>query len=193
MGFMKNGSLHPGGLRLTDRAARLAGVSDGMKVADVGCGNGASLVFLKSKYDISAVGFDVSEEQISAAKTAAPGSGIEFVCCGAEGLLYAKDSVDIAFCECTLSDVSDPKKALKQIRGLLHTGGKLVLSDIYAKTSSAAPWTKAELTDMIEAAGYVTLTVEDHTSALVTYAAERYGSGRTGLGYVLVTAERRDA
>ena len=49
-----HGSMHPGGLRLTDRAVRLAGLTEGMH-ADISCRTGATAAFLKEKYRFSTV------------------------------------------------------------------------------------------------------------------------------------------
>ena len=179
-------SMHPGGLRLTDRAARLAGVSSGMSIADIGCGSGAALRYLKSKYDITAAGCDISEEYIADAAASVPGA--EFICCDAAYLQCEKAGADIVFCECALSGMNEPEQVLKNILGLLRTGGRLVISDIYAKTVSDALWTKQKLYNMLTESGFDILIEEDHTPALVTYAAEHYGSGCASLGYTLVIA-----
>ena len=60
-----HGSMHPGGLRLTDRAVRLAGLTEGMHVADIGCGTGATAAFLKEKYRFSMVGLDSSDTLVA--------------------------------------------------------------------------------------------------------------------------------
>ena len=103
---------------------------------------------------------------------------------------------------------------------MLHSSGKLVLSDIYSKTSlrftdslvsgstvhdfccfgqrvssskppSGSLWSKQGLLDFLAETGYDVLLEEDHTPALLTFAAERFGSGCKDLGYTLVIAGKR--
>lgn len=198
--------MHPGGLRLTQRAAVLAGVSCAMHVADIGCGCGASLSFLAEEYGVTGVGIDVSADMIGRARQGgAP--GIDFVCCDAACYPYNEGCYDRVFCDCALSEITKPGQVLLKIRDSLRPGGKLILSDVYAKEKktpgsqrvraacpgacvSVRAWTKGQLIGLVTGAGFRTIVEEDHTPALVTYAAERFAAGCSGWGYVLIIAEK---
>lgn len=182
-------SMHPGGLRLTVRAARLAGIADGMRVADIGCGNGATLRCLKFLYDIDAVGLDVSAEMVDFGRCESP--DIRFICGDAVQLPFEDGGFDAALFECVLSCVGDPEKALANVRKRMAPAGRLIISDVYAKKSSVPVWTKNELSDIVLNAGFAIDVEEDHTPALVTYAAEHGGKGCSGYGYTLMITRGR--
>ena len=184
-------SLHPGGLRLSDRAARLSGLTGGMRVADVGCGNGATLRYLSARYSITGTGIDFSGELIARNREAAP--QIDFICGDAVYLPVEEARFDAVLCECVLSETSDRKQVIRWINSALRPGGKLILSDICSKKTVPELLTTQELTALISGSGFEILIEEDHTPALVTYAAERFQSGCAGFGYLLVIARKQEA
>jgi len=73
---LPDGTIHPGSLRLTSRAAKLAGITPGMKLLDVGCGTGASLEFLSRKYGALPFGIDSSHDMIRLARSRFTAAGM---------------------------------------------------------------------------------------------------------------------
>jgi ubiquinone/menaquinone biosynthesis C-methylase UbiE len=169
--------MHPGGLRLTDRAARLAGVFAGARVLDLGCGDGATAAFLTEKFSAEVTGVD------SAAR------GVGFVRADAASAPFEDNAFDFVFLECVLSVTDDPARVLSEARRVLRGGGKLILSDVYAKKPGGALWDGDTLRRLVETAGFTLALSEDHTPALVTFAAEQLRGG-AGLGYLLVIGTR---
>jgi ubiquinone/menaquinone biosynthesis C-methylase UbiE len=168
--------MHPGGLRLTERAARLCGLAPGDSLIDVGCGQGASVGFLRDNLGLRAVGIDMD----------------------AAGLPYPDGIFDAAMFECVLSVLPDAGAALREARRVVRAGGRLIVSDVYHK-DAGTPWSADGLRTIVESAGFGVIVSEDHTPALVTYRAERYAAGeRTsgcaprGLGYILLIAAREN-
>jgi ubiquinone/menaquinone biosynthesis C-methylase UbiE len=169
--------MHPGGLRLTDRAARLAGIFPGARALDLGCGDGATASLLTEKFSAEVTGVDLTAR------------GGDFVRADIAALPFEDDSFDFVFLECVLSVTDDPARVLSEARRVLRGGGKLILSDVYAKTPGGAPWDGDTLRRLVADAGFSLALSEDHTPALVTFAAEQL-RGAAWLGYILVIGTR---
>ncbi|MCL2202271.1 MAG: class I SAM-dependent methyltransferase [Oscillospiraceae bacterium] len=157
-------SMHPGGLRLTDRAARLAGVTAGMELLDVGCGLGASLAHLSGKFGVRPHGVDISEKLIKSARKRLPNAKfhVEDAC----SLTCISASYDAVFCECLLSILPKPLAALSQIHRVLRTDGILAVSDVCAKDELSG------IQNFLSKTGFVIVHFEEHKSALITYAVQ---------------------
>lgn len=168
------GSMHPGGLRLTDRAVRLAGITAGMRIADIGCGTGATAAFLRQKYQLDIVGLDISDNLIELGLINNP--GLKLLHWDGQSLPFEDASLDAVILECTLSVLGNTKKHLAQCARALKSSGSLIISDIHLKhrteMSVTSLLTSGELAESLIAAGFNVIISEDHTSALRTYAAE---------------------
>src|SRR5260370_13167660 len=58
-------------LQLTEHLAQVAGINPRCRILDVGCGFGASSIFLAKNYDAQATGITISSVQVKMAKKAA--------------------------------------------------------------------------------------------------------------------------
>ena len=204
-----DGTMHPGGLRLTARAARLAGLAPGMRVVDYGCGTGVTAFYLSREIGVDATGVDVSEALVKEGRGLFPGLNLT---ASPDGEIpTAAQGLDAVFAECSLSVIGDIGEPLRRFYGALAEGGRLVISDVYLRRPDAGNflWTMDELRGFIEDSGFFILHCEDHTPALRTYAARLFeeGSGSaccsplfakmpektpfSALGYVLIIAEKR--
>lgn len=124
-------TLRPGGFRLTEKAVRLCGLSSGDTVLDLGCGRGATVNYLYKTRRIRAVGIDPSEKLIGEARKRY--GSADFVTGRGEKLPYQSESFSCVFAECTLSLMEDLNAALKEVFRVLKDGGRLVVTDVYAK------------------------------------------------------------
>ena len=111
---------------LTDAAKRLA---DGARVADVGCGFGASTIIMAQAYPNSAFeGFDYHQPSIEAARSRAAAAGVAeratFRVAGAADLSGSYDL--ITFFDC-LHDMPDPAGVLRAARAATANGGTVML------------------------------------------------------------------
>jgi arsenite methyltransferase len=169
---MPEGSMHPGGLRLTDRAARLAGLSAGMTAADLGCGSGASAAYLASKYQLDMTGLDKSQELLDAGLSRYP--GLKLVRWGGGALPFGDGTLDAVFIECFLSVIGDAEDILRQCARVLRKSGALIVSDVVIKRAAAdSPLCTAQgFARQIQKAGFDVIVIEDHTDALRTFIAE---------------------
>lgn len=111
---------------LTGAATRLA---DGARVADVGCGFGASTIIMARAYPNSTFeGFDYHQPSIEAARGRAAAAGVAdratFRVAGAADLTGSYDL--ITFFDC-LHDMPDPEGALRAARAAIADGGTVML------------------------------------------------------------------
>jgi arsenite methyltransferase len=171
---MPDHSMHPGGLRLTDRAVRLAGLAESMTVADIGCGAGATAAYLADKYKFKMVGLEISEPLIRAGLRHSP--GLHLIRWDCKTLPFEPESLDAVLLECSLSVIGCGGSLLADCAQALKPGSALILSDLLRKDGraddpSAAP-SPAELESRLADAGFSVAVSEDHTPALVTYACE---------------------
>jgi 2-polyprenyl-3-methyl-5-hydroxy-6-metoxy-1,4-benzoquinol methylase len=114
--------------------AALDGVSEklaaGAKVADVGCGHGASTIVMAQAFpNATVIGFDSHEESIETAHQRATEAGVRsrvrFEVASAKG--YAERDFDlICFMDC-LHDMGDPVGAARHARQALKDDGTLLL------------------------------------------------------------------
>jgi ubiquinone/menaquinone biosynthesis C-methylase UbiE len=172
--------MHPGGLRLTDRAARLAALSPGMVTADIGCGAGDTSAFLASKYRLRMIGLEISKTMVEDGLKNRP--DLELLHWDGGAFPMEDSSLDAAVIECVLSVAGRPGQILRECARCLKKGGRLILSDVVLKHGAAEAGlpTAEDLTKLLLECGFNVAVCEDHTPALRTYVAElrnRCGSG----------------
>jgi 2-polyprenyl-3-methyl-5-hydroxy-6-metoxy-1,4-benzoquinol methylase len=111
----------------------------GAKVADIGCGLGASTILMAKTYPKSEFyGFDYHEGSIALAKEAAKKEGvadrIKFEVASAKGY-PGKDYDFVAFFDC-LHDMGDPKGAAAYVRSTLKPDGTWMIVEPYAEDAT---------------------------------------------------------
>ncbi len=102
---------------------------DGDKVLDLACGNGR-LYQLWEKGQVSYVGVDQSEELIKIAKKKFP--DLEFLVGEMTDIPFGKNSFDVVFCIAAFHHLSsnvDRLKALQEMKGVLKSGGRVVMTN----------------------------------------------------------------
>ncbi len=180
--------LRPGGFSLTDRGLSRCGFAPGARIVDVGCGTGATIAYLREKYRFRALGFDLSRDLIRDNECA---ENIPFAAARAEALPLADGCCDGVLCECVLSLVPEPERAVGEFCRILHGGGFLILSDIYGRSSvdcrycasNGAGGSAPALRDrafterLLENSGFHVVAWEDHTRHLKELAAQLILSG----------------
>ncbi len=173
LSFLKDYSMHPGGLRLTDRAARLAGLRKGMKAADIGCGVGSTAAYLTTRYGLIMAGVDISELLIRIGLGKNP--GLNLILHDSKILPFRADSLDAVLFECSMSVMGFKAITLDECAAVLKKDGKLIISDLFSRketeSQSGLP-SFSGLESRLAAAGFAVDVSEDHTPALITYGAE---------------------
>jgi ubiquinone/menaquinone biosynthesis C-methylase UbiE len=165
-------------LVLTERAAALCVFASGAHVLDVGCGPGASVGLLRDVHKVRAVGVDRSGRLLSEGRSL---RGDLPLCRGdAATLPFKKEAFHGVFCECVLSLLPDPARALAEFHRALLPGGRLVVTDMYARCADEknallefptesclrAATSREETEARVRAAGFSLLVWEDHTRHL---------------------------
>ena len=155
--------MRPGGLALTEALIDLAGFGPGDKVADVGCGLGAS-TGLMLRRGIAAVGVDSDVARRDVAWVAADASRLPF----------ADASLDGVVAECVLSALPDPARAFAEWARVLKPGGRLALTDVYRRAAPVCGriMRREALVEAVVAAGLRVQRCEDRSEALKVWAAE---------------------
>ena len=174
--------LRPGGLELTERLVRLAGLRPGAAALDVGCGAGATVALLIDRFGARAAGVDASDAQVRRARAARP--DLAFVCGRAEALPFSAGAFDAVLCECVVSTVVARARALAEMARVLSPAGVLLLSDLYVREGAeetpagALPslGRRERVEDLLGAAGFAVETWSDQTGVLARYLWELAGS-----------------
>jgi SAM-dependent methyltransferase len=123
---------------MTEMEKKLAA---GAKVADIGCGLGASTILMAKQYPKSEFhGFDYHEGSIEMAKEAAKKEGvgdrIKFEVASAKSY-PGKDYDFVAFFDC-LHDMGDPKGAAAHVRSTMKPDGSWMIVEPYAEDATEA-------------------------------------------------------
>lgn len=127
-------TLHPGGLKLTERLAEVSMLKPGCKVLEIGCGKGITAIFLARNYGCSITGIDVSPIQIASARERAKDENMvgktSFIAADCQELPLFTDLFDMVFSECSISLVQNKKRILDEIWRVLKPGGRLTIADL---------------------------------------------------------------
>jgi len=71
-------SLEDAQINKMDLIARKLKLKPGMKVLDLGCGFGAAAKYMAEKYNVSVVGYNISDKQLEWARASCKGLDVEF-------------------------------------------------------------------------------------------------------------------
>lgn len=109
----------------------LVGPVDGLRVLDVGCGDGAYLVEA-GRRGATVTGVDASAEMLAAAGRRARENGVEVrLCRGDAGALPFDDaSFDVVVAVAMLCLVPDPTSAIAEMARVLAPGGRLIVGEL---------------------------------------------------------------
>ena len=171
----------PGGLALTARLIDLACLGAGATVLDVGCGAGQSIRYMRG-LGINALGLDCAK---GAGSTTCDDSALQTTIEGSsEDLPFSDNSIDGVLAECSVSVMENQDRALLEFARVLVDGGRLMITDLYARQPDAISQLRAlrnacvagtivrdELEARLIACGFEVNLWEDHSQALRECAA----------------------
>jgi SAM-dependent methyltransferase len=119
--------------RATERQALWAGISAGMRVADIGCGSGktTSKLFELVQPGGTALGIDIAEQRVTFAREQYGAPGIEFVCRDARTPLDDLGSFDFTWVRFLLEyHRANSLDLVRNIARIVKPGGTLCLIDL---------------------------------------------------------------
>jgi len=142
-----------------------AKIEDGMRVLDIGCGNGITAVDLALTKRVDVIGIDHSEKMIAAAKTLAEKSlgcltSAEFCVGSIDALPKGLGLFDVIYTErmlVNLPDWEEQASAIYSIGKMLRSGGKYLMVECSMDGLSA-------LNDCRESVGLSRITPPEHTT-----------------------------
>jgi len=133
-------TLHPGGLALTNRLARLMGIQRDDWVADLASGRGVSAMAVSRAFHCRVAGVEFSHAATAGAAAASRATPVatqaHFLQGDAENPPLASARFDAVLCECSMSIFPDKSRAVREMRRLLRPGGCLGLSDVTVEPDS---------------------------------------------------------
>lgn len=117
----------------------------GLRIADVGCGNGRlSALLAGSGNDV--IGVDNAEEQIRLARELYQGrEGLSFTVAEAEALPFGEESLDAAIFSHSLHHMPRPERALTEAARTLVSGGRIIVVDL---ASHGEEWLREHFGDL---------------------------------------------
>ena len=160
-------TMHPGGLALTNRLARLMDLRPDDWVVDLASGRGSSALAVSRVFHCNVVGVEFGAAAVAQARAsslvppAAPRA--MFLRGDAECPPLRPGRFDAVFCECSMSLFMDKAAAVGEIAQLLRPGGKFGLSDVTLVADSLPPELKGTvgqllcLSDALDTQGYLRL------------------------------------
>lgn len=121
-------------LALTKHLAEVANIKSGSKILDVGCGFGASSIYLAKNYNAETTGITISQVQVKMAQEAAKkeNASSDFILMDAEAMKFEKP-FDVIWSIESISHYKNKEKFFNKARQLLLPDGTVVIIDWFKK------------------------------------------------------------
>ena len=121
-------------IQLIEHLAQMANIRPGRNILDVGCGTGASSIYLAKHYKVEATGITISPVQVSLANQAAAREGVNatFLLMDAEAMKFEK-LFDVVWSVESISHYQDIEKFFASAAKLLKPNGTVAMMDWFKK------------------------------------------------------------
>ncbi len=121
-------------IQLIEHLAQLAEIQAGRRILDVGCGTGASSIFLAKRYKVEATGITISPVQVSLANQAAAREDVNanFLLMDAEAMEF-EELFDVVWSVESISHYQDIEKFFASAAKLLKPNGTVAVIDWFKK------------------------------------------------------------
>jgi arsenite methyltransferase len=124
---------HMGGLESTKELIELCQIRADQTVLDVGCGVGATAVYLAKKHGCRVVGVDISEQMVARAEERSKREGLQnrvsFRIASAIALPFESEHFDAVICESVITFIVEKGKALCEYARVAKPGGFVGLNE----------------------------------------------------------------
>jgi sarcosine/dimethylglycine N-methyltransferase len=185
---------HTRGLAATLELARLAGITAGMSVLDVGSGIGGPARLLAATHHCHVTGIDLSAAFVDAARYLTERTGqseqVSFQIASALELPFEDGRFDVVLLQHVAMNISDRAQLYGEIRRVLKSGGRFATFDVVLNSGEPhypVPWardpaasfllTAAATREAIESAGFHTLVWQDDTDTAKEWIVKMRASG----------------
>jgi tocopherol O-methyltransferase len=131
-------------IQLIERLAHVARIQPGSRILDVGCGTGASSIYLAKHYKAEVTGITISPIQVDMARKAAAAEGVNatFLLMDAEAMRF-ENMFDVIWSIESISHYQDIGNFFASAAKLLPPGGKTAIIDWFEKENlNRADYTK---------------------------------------------------
>ena len=155
-------------VQLIEHLAELADIKYGSDILDIGCGMGATSVYLAKHFHASVMGITISQVQIEMANQAAAGTGldVQFLLMDAEEMTFAGRQFDLLWSIESISHYHDRPRFFASAAKLLKPGGTFAVIDWF-KREHLTPTQTRKFIEPIEKGMFVELQhVSDYESFL---------------------------
>jgi len=156
-------------LQLVEHLARLANVRPGSDILDIGCGFGASSLYLAKQFDASVTGITISSVQVEMATRAAAGQrlDVKFLLMDAEAM-NLQEKFDVLWSVESISHYQNREQFFTSAAALLKPGGSFAIIDWFKKENLSRAETQKYI-DPIESGMFVDLeTMDDYERLLLS-------------------------
>lgn len=208
----RDGMCRPGGYAITERALAFCGFGEVARLADIGCGSGATVRYIRQHYGMDIYG--VEKDPDARAKAGDLLKEGYILAGDAEKLPFGNNEMDGLLFECSLSKMKEPALVLSECVRVLKSDGYLIISDLYARGEPAELEgllgriaSREMLVKLLEDNGFGLQLFEDHTCSLqelwgqivfehgADALCKNLGTDRAGLkrikcGYCLIVAQK---
>ncbi len=160
-------------VQLIEHLAQAAQIPPGARILDVGCGFGASSIYLARKYCAQATGITISQVQVEMANKAAAAAGVNarFLFMDAEAMTFERP-FDVVWSVESISHYQDIPKFFASAAKLLKPGGTLAITDWFKK-KGLTPREHKKFLHSIENGMMVELqTMEDYAAHMAAAGLE---------------------
>lgn len=123
---------HLGGLKATRDLVELCHIDKDSSVLDVGCGSGATTLYIANTYGCRVVGVDIREEMVARSKKRGQKGiqeNVKFHVADAENLPYEDNSFDMIISESVTAFMDSKRKAIAEYVRVAKPGGYIGLNE----------------------------------------------------------------
>ena len=188
-------NFHEALININKILAEKAGIKQGEKVLDAGCGIGGSSLWLAKNIGCNVTGISLSAKQVQTANDLAKIENVQSIAFFEQqdftGTTYEAESFDIIWAIESVCHANDKNKFINEAYRLLKKGGRLILADFFRKENLAGndaalikQWangwaiddfaTIEKFTQLLTNAGFTNLNIEDATNKIIPSAKRLY-------------------